>query len=335
MLIGRDEISVSTMVALSVIIVSFNTCKMTLECLQSAFAATEGIDAEFWVVDNASTDGSVDAIRKEFPSVRIIASDSNLGFGAANNRAMEAAAGELFLLLNSDAFPRQDSIRTLMQTMRRNGRAGAVGPRLLNSDGSLQHSCFRFPSPLHCWRENLWLSALFANSDRFGDYRRWRHDAERLVDSVSGACMMVRREVFEQVGGFDETFFMYSEETDWQRRMRDAGWLIVFTPASEVVHLGGGSGANDAARINRHFFNSLDYYQWKHHGLAGVISMRSAMLVGCLARLLLWLGVIVLRPARRAAAINKAKRHAWLIWRQTTCWRIHTAPQSLSQSKNS
>ena len=112
----------------------------------------------------------------------------------------------------------------------------------------MQLSCFRFPTPRQAWVENLWVSALFPEHPVLGDYRRWAHDSERQVDWIVGACMLVRREVVEQVGGFDEAFFLYAEETDWQRRMRDGGWEIAFTPAAEVTHLGGASGASEQAR---------------------------------------------------------------------------------------
>ena len=134
--------------------------------------------------------------------------------------------------------------------------------------------------------------------------------------------MLVRREVYEQVGGFDERFFMYSEETDWQRRIADAGWKIAFDPAGQVTHHGGGSGASEAAQISQHFFNSLDYYEWKHHGVAGLISLRTAMIVGSSIRLILWLLVLLVRPGRRIGAASKARLHSWLLWRQATCWRL-------------
>ena len=138
-----------------------------------------------------------------------------------------------------------------------------------------------------------------------GNYRRWAHDSERLVDWIGGACMLVRREVVEQVGGFDERFFLYAEETDWQRRMRDGGWEIAFTPAVEVTHLGGASGASTKAQTNRHFFDSLDRYERKHHGLAGLLSLRCAMIAGCGMRAVLWSLTWLLRPRQRAAGRRK------------------------------
>jgi GT2 family glycosyltransferase len=305
---------------ISVIIVSYNTRAMTLECLRALYADVGGMAAEVWVVDNASADGSVEAVRAEFTQVRVIANDKNVGFGAANNQAMREAAGRYLLLLNSDAFPRPGAVAAMVDFLDRRPEAGLVGPRLLNKDGSLQRSCFPFPSPARAWLENLWISAVFPDRPKLGDYRRWAHDSEREVDWLIGACMLVRREVLERVGGFDERFFMYAEESDWQRRMRDAGWKVLFTPAAEVVHLGGASGANEKAKINRHFFESLDYYEYKHHGVLGLVSLRAAMTVGCFIRTILWTGVLLFVPGRRAVAASKAKLLSWLFVRQMTHW---------------
>lgn len=295
---------------LSAIVVSYNTRQMTLDCLRALSAVLDGVNSEVIVVDNASSDDSVSAIRREFPNVRLTANAKNVGFGAANNQAMADARGQFLLLLNSDAFPEADAIRVMLDFMRDNPKAGVVGPRTHNADGSLQLSCFRFPSPSHAWLENLWLSKGYSN---------WLHDTVRKVDFVIGACMLVRRQAYQQVGGFDERFFMYSEETDWQRRIRDAEWEIVFVPEARVTHLGGASGASNRALINRHFFDSLDAYVKKHHGFAGLLSLRAAMSVGCFMRAVLW-GMNALWPERRERALAKARLHSWLFLRQMTHW---------------
>ncbi len=199
-----------------------------------------------------------------------------------------------------------------------------VGPRLLNPDGALQMSCYRFPSPLQAWSENLWLSKAFPGSRLLGDYSRWAHDWERSVDWVVGACMLVRSETVRQVGGFDERFFMYAEETDWQLLMRRAGWEIMFTPAAVVVHLAGGSGEAKPLRANAVAFQSLDYYLLKNHGWPGLVVFRAAMIVGCLLRCAAWAGVFLLSPARRQVAGTKARLMAWLLVRQLFCWRSAT-----------
>jgi N-acetylglucosaminyl-diphospho-decaprenol L-rhamnosyltransferase len=300
----------SSGITITAIVISYNTCSMTLDCLASLRAALKGISSEVIVVDNDSKDGSVAAIREKFPEVNLIESKSNSGFGAANNLAMRLAKGEYFLLLNSDAFPEETSIATLLAYLREHPLVGVVGPRLLNGDGSLQVSCHPFPSPLFAWRENLWLST---------GYSRWAHDTVRSVDFLIGACLLVRSATYEEVGGFDETFFMYSEEADWERRMRDMGWDRVFVPDARVTHLGGASGAKEEARVRRHFFESLDHYERKHHGLFGLIVFRMAMVTGCAMRSILWAAISIL-PPRREQALAKARKHSQLCLRQAFHW---------------
>lgn len=311
---------------LSVIIVSYNTRQMTLDCLRALSedldrAGLGGASAEVWVVDNASGDGSAEAVRAAFPGVRLIENLRNAGFGAANNLAMRRAGGEFLLLLNSDAFVHPGAVGALVSFGRAHPQVGAVGPRLLNRDGTTQPSCYRFPSPARAWLENLWISPLLPGHPVVGDYRRWAHDSARSVDWVIGACLLVRRAAYEQAGGFDEAFFMYQEETDWQRRFRDADWDIAFTPSAAVTHLGGASGAAERAKINAHFFDSLDYYTRKHHGLGGLVSLRLAMTVGAALRTLAWAGVAAAAPRRRPAARAKTRLQAWLCVRQATHWR--------------
>ncbi len=308
------------LIDVSVIIVSFNTCDVTCRCLECLRGDLQGLEAEVIVVDNASTDGSVEAIRKAFPDVRVIASERNLGFGAANNLAMRQARGRYFLLLNSDAFVRPGTIRTLMEELEDGPEVGVVGPKLLNEDGSTQRSCFRYPTPGRAWLETLRVARWFKPRSPLGDYRRWAHDEACEVDWAVGACLLLRREVFEQVGGFDERFFLYAEETDWQKRIREAGWSIRFTPRAELTHLGGASGASDRVRINEHFFAGLDRYQRKHHGVIGLIAFRLAMVVGSVLRLPGWGAVYLLQRTRRVQAGGKVRLHGWLICRQMFHW---------------
>jgi GT2 family glycosyltransferase len=305
---------------LSVIIVSYNTCEMTLECLRVLFDNLSGTKVEVFVVDNASSDGSVAAIKDAYTSVKLIENQENTGFGAANNMAMEKATGRYFLLLNSDAFPCTGAIDTLLQAIEEHPRAAAIGPRLLNRDGTLQRSCWRFPSPTQAWIENLGISSLLRGRSRWGDYRRWEHDSERAVDFVIGACLLVRREVWEKIGGFDPAFWMYAEETDWQKRMRSAGYEIWFTPRASVEHWGGASGAANRARVSEAFFNSLDIFSHKHYGPAGLVSLRAAMIAGNALRLPLW---ILLWLLKRSGAREKARFSWWLLRRQSTKWKLN------------
>lgn len=301
---------------LSVVIVSYNTRVLLLRCLEALYQDLGPGEADVWVVDNGSTDGSCESVAAEFPQVRILANAKNRGFGAANNQAMARCTGRFVLLLNSDAFLRRGAVQASIEYLVAHPRVAVVGPKLFHADGTPQPSCHRFPTPARAWLENLWLSAVVPPDSKYGDHRLWKHDREKLVDWVVGACLLVRREVIEELGGFDEEFFMYSEETDWQKRMTNAGWRIGFTPRAEVTHLGGASGATEQIRVSEDFFRSLDRYVMIHHGALGLASFRLAMVFGCVLRLPLWVASYILRPARRMQAASKIRLRAWLIRRQ-------------------
>jgi len=306
---------------LSAIIVSFNTRDMTLDCLRSLEADTQGLASEVWVVDNASRDGSAEAVRQAFPQVKLIASERNLGFGAANNRALQQARGQYLLLLNSDAFPLPGAVAALLKYLQENADVGAVGPRLLNGDGSLQASCWKFPSPRRAWFEAVGLSALLPRHAAVGDYFRWAHDEERRVDFVVGAAVLLRREVYEQVGGFDESFFLYAEETDWMKRMEAAGWPIAFIPWAQVTHLGGASSQSKPG-LNPLFFEGQDRFVAKHFGPRGLAVFRAANLVRALLRLLAFgARSLVARGEGKQGARLKMRQSAWLLARHARAGR--------------
>ena len=314
--------------AVSVAVVSYNTRDLTLRCLRELYVEIErfGETCEVLLFDNASADGSAAAVRGEFPQVHVIESAENAGFGRANNAMISRARGEFVLLLNTDAFVHGNALGKLVAELRSDPKLGAAGPRLLNADGSLQQSCFRFPDPGEVWRENFWINAVLKDHPRLGDLRFWPHDEPRDVDFVSGACVLVRRAALERAGGFDENFFLYSEETDLQKRIRRAGWGVRFVPSAVVTHLGGGSGKGEAARVNRSFFDSLDYFVAKHHGRGGLVSMRLATAAGCALRLPAWMGAWSLATmrrdtGRRAVAASKLRMRAWVLARQLTSWR--------------
>ena len=306
----------------SVILVSYNTREMTLRCLSALFdgLAADRVSAEVLLVDNASADGTAAAVRAARPAVRVIESKTNRGFAGGNNRALSEATGRYLLLLNTDAFVEAGAVAALVAYLDQHPRTAAVGPRLLNADASLQRSCYRFPTPAHAWSQNLWLAGLVGTDHPLGDFRRWPHDTARSVDWVIGAAMLVRRTAYEQVGGLDERFFMYAEETDWQWRMRTAGWDVGFTPDARVVHLGGGSGTGDKPGVDRHFWASLDRYQRKHHGWAGLVAVRAAMVVGGLVRLPVWAALSVV-PGRATLGRAKLAHQSKLVVRQLTHWR--------------
>ena len=304
-------------VMLSVVIVSYNTREMTLRCLRSLDDALQGLEAGIFVVDNGSSDGSAEAIEHEFPAVNLIQNERNRGFGAANNQALRLARGEFVLLLNSDSFPEKTAISHLIECARSYPRGAIFGPRLLNEDGSLQPSCYRFPSPSRSIWENTLLSAAFPNHPIFGDYRAWPHDEKREVDFVIGACWLVRCAAIEEVGLFDEEFFLYAEETDWARRFLKAGWKTLFVPDAQVVHLGGGSGGAQPDRVFCEFHRGQERFIRKHYGTRGLLVHRFATVFGACLRILLFGAATFLRPGLR-------HRYKRLVaqWKRILLWNL-------------
>ena len=227
----------------SIVVVSFNTRALLRDCLASLQAETQGIEHEVFVVDNHSGDGSPEMVEREFPRVRLLRSDTNLGFAAANNRAFAHCSGRYVVLLNSDAFLNQGALRLALDHMDARPQAGLAGARLVGRDESWQPSARMFPSLLNEFLSLSGLSMRYRHSRLFGRQdRTWADPMEPAqVDWVPGAFAIIRREALQRVGYFDEAFFLYYEEVDLCRRFRDAGYEIWYWPDIVVLHLGGES----------------------------------------------------------------------------------------------
>ncbi|MEM7179015.1 MAG: glycosyltransferase family 2 protein [Pseudomonadota bacterium] len=254
---------------LSIVIVNWNTRAMLRDCLHSVCARLAPLRAEIWVVDNASVDGSPQMVSAEFPRVNLIRNQENRGFAAANNQALCRARGRHVLLLNSDTLVRGDVLAASVRYLDQNPHVGAMGCRVLNGDESLQITCSRYPSLL-----NLCLQATGLNrlpGAFFDRYRmtRWQRREARRVDVISGCFLMVRRAAMEQVGVLDERFFFYGEETDWCRRLNDAGWRLMLAPVGEIIHFGGGSAGKLNHRRNLMLSEGTIRYHRKHNGMIG------------------------------------------------------------------
>lgn len=229
------------MTDVSIIIVNWNTLGLLRDCLASVYAETKGVDSEVIVVDNASTDGSQAMVKAEFPRVALIENASNMGFAAANNQGMKVARGRYVLLLNSDTVVLDGAIQKMVAFADSHPDVGVAGCRVENPDGSLQPTCFMFPSLLNLVLMTTYLYKVFPKSPFFGRAHMtwWDRADAREVEVVTGCFMLVRREVIEKVGGFDEAYFFTGEEADWCRRIGRAGWKLMFTPSARIIHLDG------------------------------------------------------------------------------------------------
>jgi GT2 family glycosyltransferase len=263
---------------LSIIIVNWNTKKLLLDCLASVYKSVKHIPMEVWLVDNASTDGSVEAAKRFYPDVKIIQNTRNLGFAAANNRALKQMSGRYAVLLNTDAVLTKGAVEAIYDFMENTLDAGMACGQLLNPDGSKQNSIANFPGlPSLLFNETM-LRILLPG--RYPSKRK-EYTSPIEVDSCIGACLIVRKKTMDHVGLLDEDYFFFFEETDWARRIKQSGWKIYFVPTARIIHFQGRSvGHNVRSRIL--FYRSRYIYFKKWHrdvyGLVkGVIFFRLLM----------------------------------------------------------
>jgi hypothetical protein len=245
-------------VDVSVIIVSFNTRELTLDCLRSVYRETRGVTFEVFVVDNASSDGSVEAISAEFPHVHLIANRENRGFATANNQALRAGRGRWLLLLNSDTVVLDGAIDKSVGHADAHPEAGVIGCRALWPDGARQSTCMRFPTigDILIASTNVW--RVFP-SLALARYPALDFTRDQDVDVVAGCFLLIGRHVLERVGLLDEDFFMYGEETEWCYRVRQAGWAVRYFAGAEIIHYWGGSAGKESHRVSMQFHKRRAY----------------------------------------------------------------------------
>ena len=306
------------MCELSIVIVSYNTRDILRNCLKSVYAHLLDSAFEVIVVDNASTDGSVAMVESEFPGVILLKNSENKGFAAANNQGFKVAAGEYWLLLNSDTVILEDVLQKSLDYMRKRPLVGMLGCRVLNPDRSLQETCFMWPSLLNIFIQSTGLGRVFPESTFFRRERLhgWSRNSEREVDAITGCYLLLRAAVAEKIGYLDESFFFYGEETDWCRRCRDAGYKVMFTPVGEIIHIGGASGKAQHYSRKLLLSQAKVRLQRKYNGLAAAV----------MAWLLLGLEVVVKAFGFGLAAVFKrrffpdfkqhfgALLHFWKAW---------------------
>ncbi len=301
----------------SLVIVSWNARRYLLDCLHSVAETASGLPTETVVVDNASSDGSAEAVRAAFPSVRVIENLENLGFARANNIGIRAAVGRYVCLVNSDVLLLDGCLERLVALMDTHPEVGLAGPRIRNADHTLQPSARCFPCIRNSLCETFGLHAFARHVPLLrGQFMTWwPHDTERQVEVLSGCFWMIRREALEQVGLLDEGFFIYGEDVDWCLRLRRCGWRAMLVPAAEAVHFGGASSANAPVRFTIAMQKARLRYWRKHHGRGGAAFCWGNMLVYHSLRVLLRGCELVLRGGRSAAARAKlARATACLLW---------------------
>jgi GT2 family glycosyltransferase len=256
-------------VALSIVILNYNTRDHLRECLRAVRPeAAHPAGVEVLVVDNASSDGSAEMVEAEFPWVRLLRSPRNGGFAYGNNQALRICEGANIVLLNPDALLPRGGVAHFLQVLDEHPEAGVIGPKLLRPNGSMHLACRRsFPTPSIAFYRIAGLSRLFPQSRRFGRYNLTFADPDlpMEVDSVCGACMLIRRSVIDRIGLLDERFFMYGEDLDWCLRARQAGWSVRYEPSIVVQHQHGAASRQRALRTTFHFFRAMDLFYRKHY----------------------------------------------------------------------
>lgn len=259
------------MVTVSIILVNYNGAQVVIDCLRSIRDTLQTVPYEVIVVDNASTDESVNGIETTFPEVQLIRQNQNRGFGAGNNLGASIAKGKYLFLLNTDTLLICDVLPHLVELMEQNPSIGIVGPQLLNPDKSLQISTAR---SIGIWGEYQTLKQQLDYQKRDRERIAQEFMAMHEADIIIGAALFIRKSLFEELAGFDETFFMYFEESDLCERARSKGWRIIYTPSVSLIHIGGYSVKKTVDRLRLEYRKSQLYYYKKHRPIWERIILR-------------------------------------------------------------
>jgi GT2 family glycosyltransferase len=306
---------------LSVIVVNWNTKDFLLQCLGLIYQFVKGLEKEVIVVDNGSIDGSLVAARERFPETMFIENQINLGFAEANNQALSLSKGKYILLLNPDTRMKEGNIESLLSFMDSHPEAGIVGAQLLNADGSKQNSIANFPSLATELLNKSLLRWLFPKTFP-GKERDYSEPIE--VDSVIGACMMVRREAVDQIGLLDEDYFLFLEETDWCYRMKKAGWKIFHAPQAEVYHFQGKSAETEKKKAKVEYYRSRYHFFKKNRGNFQWFILLSGLMVRLLFELLATLMASLVTFFTIKDWRKRFSIYAYLFW-----WHLRLCPEEM------
>jgi N-acetylglucosaminyl-diphospho-decaprenol L-rhamnosyltransferase len=293
----------------AIVIVTWNNASDIERCLASLAGVGKGIEAQIVVIDNASHDGTVEKVRRGYPHVQLIVNTQNVGFAAANNQAFNGTASRYVMLLNPDTSVDAGTIEALVNYMDHRPVAWVAGPMILNPDRTVQRSGVRFPSLWNLLVESLFLDRLFPKNELFGAHKEvYRNPCEpRSVDYLQGSALMVRREALEKVGGLDEGFFMYFEETDWCFRIKQAGGDVQYAPVGSVIHFGGEAFAHFDERRLVYYHRSMLRFFRKHSPGSRLLGLRAILAVRSCIRLLIWVAISLASPSKREKAWSSAR----------------------------
>jgi GT2 family glycosyltransferase len=282
---------------LSIVIVNHNGAGLLLSCLRSIREQKLKTAPEIVIVDNASTDNSLELIRKEFPDVIVIPQPMNLGFSRANNIGIQRSAGRYVCLVNSDVKIHQSCLEQLLECMERQPDIGIAGPRILNTDGSLQTSCRRFPT--------FWLLMLDALFLRATEMKPRLASKAQNIEVLSGCFMMIRREALDKIGQFDERFFFYSEDVDLCRRFHNGGWRVCYYAPARATHYGGGSTGRFSAQFHLQMLRAKAQYWAKYRDATSLSIYRLISVANHAIRLAVYSSLYVLSRKRRSTSRNR------------------------------
>lgn len=289
-------------VDLSIVIVNYNSGEFLGQLLPSLYETPCEVTFEVWVVDNNSTDGSPEMVATRFPQVQLIVNQVNRGFAAANNQALQKSRGRYILLLNPDTVLKPRALDIMVHFLENHPEVGAVGPKLLNPDGTVQLSSKFFPTPKVAILKTLGVDKIFPEQPTLRKHFLGpeAHEEVQEVESLQASCLMVRREMVDEVGPLDERFFMYCEDIDWCRRMREKGWKLYFLPEAQALHDRGGSTNKDSYRMIIVYHQSLYRFYKKHYAPDTFWLLNYAFYGGLSLRLAIRFLVNLFRREKRA-----------------------------------
>jgi len=306
------EQSSNNKLELSIVLVCWNNKEYLSPCLESLYQSDLASQFDVIVVDNGSTDGSQEMLREKYPDVKIIQNDHNVGLGKASNQGIEATTGEFILLLNNDTIVNKAALDSMVDLMRTQSEAGAVGCKLLNGDGSFQSGYGGFSTLL----EEFLIAIQVGERIWPGYPLQGDSDTIRAVGWMSSACLLVRRKTLDQIGLLDESYFIYGDETDLQYRMKKADWKAYYIPDATIIHFGGRS-MNRWKRRRMVYRGKMLFYK-KNYGVVQTAVLRISLAILTFIKLLLW-GILWLFPNRRERAKLELSSNLEVI---KLCWQL-------------